>query len=52
MVADGVVSKRNGPKLQISTRKELDDDNDLEGIVCNVIIKWNEVTFRRYFKVL
>ena len=41
MVADGVVSKRQGPKLQITTRKELEDENDLEGITCNVIIKWN-----------
>ena len=52
MVADGVVSKRIGPKLQITTRKELEDDADLEGLVCNVILKWNEVTFRRYYKVL
>ena len=41
MVADGVVSKRQGPKLQITTRKELEDENDLEGIACNVVIKWN-----------
>ena len=29
MIADGVVSKRHGPKLQITTRKELEDDTDL-----------------------
>ena len=41
VIADGVVSKRMGPKLQITTRKELEDDNDLESVVCNVILKWN-----------
>lgn len=41
IIADGVVSKRMGPKLQISTRKELEDDQDLEGVNCNVILKWN-----------
>lgn len=51
-MADGVVSKRQGPKLQVTTRKELEEDNDLEGVNCNVVIKWNEVTYRRYFKVL
>lgn len=52
IVVDGVVSKRAGPKLQVTIRKEIDDDNDLEGLVCNVVLKWNEVTFRRYFKVM
>lgn len=52
IMTDGVVSKRVGPKLQISLRKEGEDDNDLEGMNCNVVLKWNEVTFRRYFKIL
>lgn len=41
IMTDGVVSKRVGPKLQISLRKEGDDDNDLEGLNCNVVLKWN-----------
>lgn len=52
IVVDGVVSKRAGPKLQVTIRKEIDDDNDLEGLACNVVLKWNEVTFRRYFRIL
>jgi superfamily I DNA and/or RNA helicase len=52
IVVDGVVSKKVGPKLYVSIRKEIDDDNDLEGLNCNVVLKWNEVTFRRYFRVL
>jgi ATP-dependent RNA/DNA helicase IGHMBP2 len=52
LVAEGVVSKRMGPKLQVSTRKELEDDIDLEGTPCNVVLRWNEVTFTRYFRAL
>jgi len=52
IVADGVVYKRVGPKLQVSIRNDIDDDNDLEGLNCNVVLKWNEVTYRRYFGTL
>jgi ATP-dependent RNA/DNA helicase IGHMBP2 len=52
MVVDGVVSKRTGSKLQVTIRKEIDDDNDFEGLVCSVVLKWNEVTFRRYFRIM
>jgi hypothetical protein len=52
IVVDGVVSKRAGHKLQVTIRKEIEDDNDLEGLACNVVLKWNEVTFRRYFRIL
>jgi len=52
VVADGIVSKRVGPKLQVSIRNDIDDDNDFEGLNCNVVLKWNEVTFRRYFFAL
>lgn len=52
VVVDGIVSKRIGPKLQVSIRNDIDDDNDLEGLNCSVILKWNEVTFRRYAFVL
>jgi hypothetical protein len=41
MLADGVVYKRMGGKIKISTRTELDDDNDLEGLNCQIILKWN-----------
>ena len=41
IVTDGVVSKRIGPKIQVSIRKDIEDDNDLEGLMCNVILKWN-----------
>lgn len=36
----------------MSTRDELDEENDFEGMKCNVVLKWNEVTFRRYYAVL
>jgi ATP-dependent RNA/DNA helicase IGHMBP2 len=52
IIAEGVIYKRNGGKLKISSRTEIDDEQDLEGTTCNIILKWNEVTYRRYFSIL
>ncbi len=52
IIAEGVIYKRNGGKLKISSRTEIDEEQDLEGTSCNLILKWNEVTYRRYFSIL
>lgn len=52
MVAEGVVYKRGGAKVHVAVRGEIDEENDLEGLNCNIVLKWNEVTYRRYQKCL
>jgi hypothetical protein len=41
IIAEGVVYKRQGHKIKITIRQELDDDNDLEGTNCHILLKWN-----------
>ena len=53
MIASGVVYKRIGPKIKLSIRQEEHgQQHDFEGVNCHLVLKWNEVTFRRYFNIL
>ncbi len=53
ILTSGVVYKRIGAKIKISIREnDRDEHHDYEGMNCHIVLKWNEVTFRRYFSIL
>lgn len=54
VIGSGMVYKRTAAKIKVSIRQQDTDDHayDYEGTSCHLVLKWNEVTFRRYSKVL
>jgi hypothetical protein len=54
IIASGIVYKRAGPKIKVSIREQDREQQhyDYEGTNCHVVLKWNEVTFKRYFSIL
>lgn len=43
MIAQGIIYKRVGPKLKVSIRNDVNQENDydFEGVNVNVVLKWN-----------
>jgi hypothetical protein len=53
MIGEGVLYRRTPEKIKISIRANLDEHSlDFEDMKVNVVLKWNEVTYRRYFQIL
>ena len=39
-------------KIKITINVDPEDNQDFEDMKVNIILKWNEVTYRRYFQIL
>lgn len=52
MIAEGIIYRRTPEKLKITINVDPDENQDFQDLKVNIILKWNEVTYRRYFQIL
>ncbi len=49
MIGEGIIYRRTPQKIKITINVDAEDNQDYEDMKVNIILKWNEVTYRRYF---